>query len=120
MSTTAIPAATHERLIASFIVLLLGRLTNWNFPIGDGPVYLTGEQAASLAAEGVRLLAEHLPKEAAQQVTAAVARIARPPQPSTEEVLLHMGKLGAETIIHNPGAAPGCCIQTQRGLVCVR
>ena len=36
----------NERIVAPFLVLLLGKLTGWNLPIGGGgdPVYLTAAQ----------------------------------------------------------------------------
>lgn len=115
--------STTEELIAPFLVLLIGELTGWNEPIGGGdPVYLTAEQTAALAGEGIRLLATYLPKEAAQRVTSAIEGVRHSPRGRTEQMLLTMGKLGA-TIpnLHGPsGGPPGCCVRIGGRLVCVK
>jgi hypothetical protein len=137
---------TQEELLAPFLVLLIGKLTGWNEPTGGGgdPVYLTAEQTAALAAEGINLLAPYLPQETSQRVKSAIAaafdgtaggpptgggahgpgrveRIARLPQGSTEQMLLNIGKMGWPTVFRSAGGdGPGCCVGTQHGLVCVR
>jgi hypothetical protein len=136
----------QDELLAPFLLLLIGKLTGWTEPtsIGGDPVYLTGEQTASLAAEGISLLAPFLSEETSQRVTSAIAaafdgtaggpptgggahgpgrveRIARLPQGSREQMLLNIGKLGWPTVFHSGGGeGPGCCVGTQHGLVCVR
>jgi len=113
----------EEQLEASWFVLMMGRLTGWNFPVGGGgdPVYLTGEQAAVLAAEGVRLLATFLPAAAAEQVTAAVAPMKREKKGSREERLMRLGNLGAVIpTVGVPGDAPGCCVESGGHLICIR
>ncbi|MGA8220713.1 MAG: hypothetical protein WB780_03600 [Candidatus Acidiferrales bacterium] len=137
---------TNEELLAPFLLLLIGKMTGWMEPtsIGGDPVYLTGEQTASLAAEGISLLAPYLPQETAQRVTTAIAaafdgtaggpptgggahgpgrveRIARLRLGSTEQMLLNIGKMGWPTVFQSgDGEGPGCCVGTPRGLVCVR
>ena len=110
----------EELLIAQFLVLVIGKLTGWNVPttVDGDPVYLTGEQAASLAAEGISLLSGFLPKEAAQQVTATVERLPRQRHARTEDMLLSAGRLGA---VRPPSdGPPGCCVEMNGHLVCVR
>jgi hypothetical protein len=112
----------QEELLAPFLVLLIGKLTGWTQPthIGGDPTYLTGEQTAALAAEGIDLLASFLPQEAAQRVTSAVERLPRPPRGTREERLLSVGALGG--VIHSAGGdgAPGCCVEINGHLFCVR
>ena len=114
---------TQEELLAPFLVLLIGKLTGWNEPTGGGgdPVYLTGEQTAALAAEGINLLAPYLPQETSQRVKSAIERISRLPQGSTEQMLLNIGRMGWPTVFHSGGGeGPGCCVGGQHGLVCVK
>jgi hypothetical protein len=113
----------NEEILAPFLVLLLGKLTNWGDVIGGGGnQYLTGAQAEALAVEGVSLLARYLPREVAQTVTSAVEQLARPRHESREQALLQVGALGG--VIPDggdPGSPPGCCVfEPGRGLVCVR
>ena len=133
---------TRDELLAPFLVLLIGKLTGWNEPAGGGdPVYLTAEQTAALAAEGINLLAPYLPQETSQRVKSAIAaafdgtaggpptgggahgpgRVERIAQGSTEQMLLNIGKMGWPTVFQSGGGdGPGCCVGTQHGLVCVR
>ena len=134
---------TDEKLIANYIVLLLGKLTNWNHPVGDpgDPIYLTGEQTAELAAEGIRLLAPFLSKEAGLRVASAIEGLPRAHPGSRDDLLIEIGRLGGlfdrqaaekgkgmarahavHSAVHsvNPGEPPGCCIRESWGLVCVR
>jgi hypothetical protein len=116
-----ITMSTREELMAPFLILLIGELTGWNGPIGGGgdPVYLTAEQTAALAAEGISLLASYLPQEAAQRVTSAIERLPRPPKGSTERVLLSMGRLGGT--LPSGDSHGGCCVGLPGGKeVCVR
>jgi len=112
-----------QRAIAPMLVLILGKLTGWNFPVpkGGDPVYLTAEQATALAAEGIRLLSPYLGEEAHGRVSTAVEKFSRPTSVTDEEKLVNLGGLGG--IIpstHNPGGAPGCCVMINGHLVCVR
>ena len=106
------------KLLAPFFVLLLGRLTGWNYPprTGGDPVYLTGEHTAALAATGISLLAPYLPQEVAREVTSAIERLPRAPVAGHVEMLLRLGSLGG---VIPPVGADGCCVLEQRGLVCV-
>lgn len=112
-----------ERAIESYLLLILGKLTGWNWPVGGNgpgdPVYLKAEQEAELAAEGIRRLASFLPAEAAQKAMAAVERFPRGQQPEAEELMLNVGSLGG-SIHHGSGGAPGCCVMINGHLVCVR
>jgi len=112
-----------ERAIENWLLLILGKLTGYNFPVhGDGPgdpVYLKAEQAAQLAAEGIRKLSVFLPGEAAQKAVAAVEALPRIQQPAAEEVMLNVGSLGG-VVHHGSGGAPGCCVMINGHLVCVR
>jgi hypothetical protein len=115
----------EEDLLAPFLVLLVGKLTGWNqpAPVGGDPIYLTSEQTAALAAEGINLLMPYLPKEAAQQVAAAVEKLPRAHRGSPEQRLLSIGRFGG--VIPAPSAGgntpPGCCVEEANGrLVCVR
>jgi len=124
MATTPRLQAKDE-LMAQFLVLLIGKLTGWNAPIGGGgdPVYLTGEQTQSLAAEGISLLTTFLPAEAAQKVAAAIERVPRHPHATHEQKLLRVGSLGGVIpSVHGGvgGEAPGCCVEINGHLVCVR
>lgn len=115
----------EEQLLAPFLVLLIGELTGWNAPIeGGDPVYFTGEQTESLAAEGIRLLAQYLPERFSQQVASAVEPLPRPPHGSPEQRLMRIGRLGGiiPTVISNPGGnnAPGCCVWMNGHMYCVR
>jgi hypothetical protein len=82
-----------ERATADFFTLLMGKLTNWNFPRGGegpgDPIYLNAEQTAELAAAGIRMLSSLLPQEAAQK-------------------------------IDGTSGPPGCCVMINGRLVCVR
>lgn len=116
----------EEQLIAPYLVLLLGKLTGWNYPVGDGggdPVYLTGEQKAALAVEGISLLTTYLPAEAAKQVTSAIERLPRPQHTHRdhEATLMRIGALGGvlPSVKHNPNSPPGCCFMENGHLVCV-
>jgi len=112
-----------ERAIESYLLLILGKLTGWNWPVGGNgpgdPVYLKAEQEAELAAEGIRRLASFLPAEAAQKAMAAVERFPRGQQPEAEELMLNVGSLGG-SLHHGAGGAPGCCVMINGHLVCVR
>jgi hypothetical protein len=115
----------EDSLLAPFLVLVIGKLTGWNEPTGGGgdPVYLTGDETASLAAEGIRLLAQYLPQEPAQQVASAVERLPRPPHGSPEERLLRIGSFGGvlpKGVTQPTDGPPGCCIRINERLVCVR
>ena len=114
----------EEDILAPFLVLLIGKLTGWNQPApgGGDPVYLTGEEAAALAAEGIGLLAGYLPKAAAQQVTAAVEHLHRAKHGSRERALMNIGRLGGVIPVVSAGSdgAPGCCVEENGHLVCVR
>ncbi|GLQ94619.1 hypothetical protein [Dyella acidisoli] len=117
----------EEQLIAPYLVLLLGRLTGWNYPHGDGgdPVYLTGEQKAALAVEGINLLSSYLPADAARQVTSAIERLPRPEHikrnhADHEAALMRIGALGGVLhVTHSSGSPPGCCVMENGHLVCV-
>jgi len=113
-----------ERAIESYLLLILGKLTGWSWPVGGNgpgdPVYLKAEQQAELAAEGIRKLASFLPAEAAQKAMAAVERFPRGQQQTdVEELMLNVGSLGG-SIHHGSGGAPGCCVMINGHLVCVR
>lgn len=115
--------SNEEQMLASYFVLLMGRLTGWNYPTGDGgdPVYLTGEQKTAIAAEGIHLLASYLPKAAAEQVTAAIERLPRNGgHINHDEMLMRIGALGGVVhSVHSAGNPPGCCVWEQGHLVCV-
>lgn len=113
-----------ERAIENWLLLILGKLTGYNFPHGgegpgDPPVYLSASQAAELAAEGIRKLSAFLPSEAAQKAVAAVQGFPTPQPPAAEEVMMHVGSLGG-TLHYGSGGAPGCCVMINGHLVCVR
>jgi hypothetical protein len=112
-------STTSEQLTAQFLVLLVGKLTGWGqlVPSDGGPVYLTGEQTAALATEGISLLARFLPQEAAAGVASAIKGLARPRQAPAERAILSIGGLGGHIPSNGP---PGCCVGTEQGLVCVR
>lgn len=112
----------EEELLAPFLALLIGKLTGWTQPthIGGDPVYLTGEQTAALAAEGINLLASFLPQEAAQRVTSAIERLPRPPRGTREERLMRIGALGGVIPTTHGDGPPGCCVEINGHLVCVR
>jgi hypothetical protein len=113
----------QEEMIASFLVLLIGRLLNWaDVPKGGGdPQFLTAEQTEALAAQGISLLARYLPPETAKGVTTAVERHAHRRHHSLEEAFLHVGALGGIVSVGSPDGPPGCCVfEPGRGLVCVR
>jgi len=113
----------EEALLAPFLLLLIGKITGYTQPthIGGDPVYLTGEQAASLAAEGIRLLVPYLPTAAAQQVEAVVEPLPRAHRGSPEQRLLSIGGLGGVVPSTHPGdQPPGCCVEINGHLVCVR
>ena len=117
--------SNEEQMLASYFVLLMGRLTGWNYPVGDGggdPVYLTGEQKTAIATEGIKLLASYLPNAAAEQVTAAIERLPRNGKHiNHDEMLMRIGALGGvvPSVGHTPGNPPGCCVWEQGHLVCV-
>jgi hypothetical protein len=111
-----------EEMLASYLVLLIGRLTDWNAPNGGGgdPVYLTAADKAKLAVEGIQLLATCLPAAAAQQVTSALRDLPRAQQHNHDEMLMRLGALGGIIPVgHTPGAPPGCCVMEQGRLFCV-
>jgi hypothetical protein len=112
-----------ERAIADFFTLLIGRLTNWNFPVkGEGPgdpIYLNAEQSAELAVAGIRMLTPLLPAEAGQKIEAAVEKYPRRRQASVEEALVSVGSLGG-VIHHGNSGPPGCCVMINGHLVCTR
>jgi len=112
-----------ERAIASFLTLLFGRLTKWNFPRGGegpgDPPYLNAEQASELAAAGIRLLTPMLPSAVAQQVETALKPFHQVPSAPVEEMLVNVGSLGG-VIHHGSGGAPGCCVMINGHLVCIR
>ncbi len=115
-----------ERAIASYLTLLIGKLTNWNFPRGGegpgDPAFLTAEQAGQLAAAGIRLLTPMLPSEAAHQVEAALKHVPKVQSASIEEMLVNVGALGGVVHhgSHGSGGAPGCCVMINGRLVCFR
>ena len=112
-----------ERAIADYLTLVIGKLTNWNFPIkGEGPgdpAYLKAEQTAELAVVGIRLLTKQLPQETAQKVEAALEKYPHGRQASVEEMLVNVGSLGG-VIHHGTSGPPGCCVMINGHLVCVR
>lgn len=117
----------EEQMIASYLVLLLGKLTGWNYPSGDfggDPVYLTEEQKTTLAVEGMRLLNTYLPSEAAKQVTSAIERLPRPDRMGRDDInyeatLMRIGALGGVLpSARSPDVAPGCCLVENGRLVC--
>src|SRR5579872_2938537 len=112
-----------KRAIADFFTLLIGKLTNWNFPVhGDGPgdpVYLTAEQTAELAVAGIRMLTPKLPQETAHQIEAALEKFPRRHHAGAEEALVNLGSLGG-ILHHGSGGPPGCCVMINGHLVCVR
>lgn len=112
-----------ERAIASYLTLILGRLTNWNFPRGGegpgDPPYLNTEQASELAAAGIRLLTPMLPSAVAQQVEAALKQFPQVHSAPVEEMLVNVGSLGG-VVHHGSGGAPGCCVMINGRLVCIR
>ena len=110
-----------EELLASYLVLLIGRLTNWNAPNGGGdPVYLTADDKAMLAVEGIQLLASYLPGNTAQQVTSAIRDLPCAQQHNHDEMLMRIGSLGGIIPVgRTPGAPPGCCVMEQGRLFCV-
>lgn len=124
MSPTTLPKSTLDaRAIAPMLVLILGKLTGWNLPVpkGGDPVYLTGEQSAALAAEGIRLLSPYLGDEAHGRVSAVVERFSRTASITDEEKLVGLGSLGGFIpSTHNPNEPPGCCVVINGRLVCVR
>jgi len=113
-----------ERAIENYLLLILGKLTGWNWPVGGNgpgdPVYLKAEQQAELAAEGIRRLASFLPAEAGNQAIAAVERFPKVQQPAPEELMLNVGSLGGSLHHGTSGGAPGCCVMINGHLVCVR
>jgi hypothetical protein len=116
--------STEEQQTASFLVLLVGKLTGWNAPVGGrgDPVYLTQEQTGALAAQGIGLLTSFLPAEAAKGVNSAIAGLPRPPHASHEERLLRAGAVGGSIVsVGDSNNPPGCCVEWPgQGLVCVR
>lgn len=113
----------EEELIAPFLLLIIGKITGWTQPthIGGDPVYLTGDQTAALAAEGIRLLAPYLPTAAAQQVDAVVEPLPRAHRGTREERLMNIGRLGGVVpSTHSGDQPPGCCVDINGHLVCVR
>lgn len=115
----------QDEILAPFLVLLIGRLLNWaDVPRGGGDPnpslqFLTGAQTEALAAEGIGLLAQYLPQEAAKQVTTAVKPLARAPHPGRDQVLMRVGASGG-AVISDSGDGRGCCVLEQGGYVCVR
>jgi hypothetical protein len=112
-----------ERAIASYLTLIIGRLTKWGFPHGaegpGGPPYLDTEQASELAAAGIRLLTPMLPSAVAQQVEAALKQFSGVQSAPVEEMLVNVGSLGG-VVHHGSGGAPGCCVIINGRLVCIR
>jgi hypothetical protein len=110
-----------EELLASYLVLLLGRLTDWNAPNGGGdPVYLTASDKTKLAVEGMHLLASYLPAATAEQITSAMRDLPRAHHHNHDEMLMRIGALGGIIPVgHTPGAPPGCCVMEQGRLFCV-
>jgi len=112
-----------ERAIADFFTLLIGKLTNWNFPQhGEGPgdpIYLNAEQSAELAAAGIRMLTPLLPQETAQKIEAAIVKYPNRHQASAEEEMINIGSLGG-VIHHGTSGPPGCCVMIGGHLVCTR
>lgn len=116
--------SNEEQMLASYFVLLMGRLTGWNYPTDGGgdPVYLTGEEKAAIAVEGIHLLSSYLPKAAAEQVTEAIKRLPRNGKDiNHDEMLMRIGALGGviPSLHHTAGNPPGCCVWEQGHLVCV-
>lgn len=113
----------NERAIADYLTLLIGKLTNWNFPVHGGgpgdPVYLNADETAELAAAGIRMLAPLLPQETAQKITAAIEKYPNRQQASVEEALLQVGSVGG-VIHHGTSGPPGCCVMINGRLVCVQ
>jgi hypothetical protein len=116
--------AMEEEALAPLLVLLIGKLTGWNAPVGSGgdPSYLTSEQSAELATEGISALSRFLPQETALQVTAAIERLPRAKHGSREERLLQMAEIGSVILApgSDPNGPPGCCIPMNGHLICVR
>ena len=112
-----------ERAIADFFTLLIGKLTNWNFPVhGEGPgdpVYLNAEQTAELAVAGIRMLTPLLPQETAQTIDAAIEKYPRRHHANVEEAMINIGSLGG-VIHHGTSGPPGCCVMINGHLVCIR
>ena len=112
-----------ERAIADFFTLLIGKLTNWNFPVhGNGPgdpIYLNAEQTAELAVAGIRMLTPLLPQEAAKKIDAAIEKYPHRHHASAEDMLINMGSLGG-VIHHGTSGPPGCCVTINGRLVCIR
>lgn len=119
-----IKEVTEARMIASWFVLMMGRLTKWNFPVnggGPGDPYIEPKEASQLAAEAIRMLSTFLPAEAGQQAVKAVESFQLEKTAAPEERMVRLGGLGA--IIPSTGhkgEVPGCCVMTQQGLLCVR
>jgi hypothetical protein len=112
-----------QRAIADYLTLLIGKLTNWNFPIhGEGPgdpEYLKAEQTAELAAAGIRILTRQLPQETARKIEAALEKYPQGQQADVEEMLVNVGSLGG-VIHHGTSGPPGCCVMINGHLVCIR
>jgi hypothetical protein len=112
-----------ERAIADYLTLIIGKLTNWNFPRGGegpgDPAYLKAEQTAELAVAGIRLLAKELPHETAQKVETVLEKYPHRQQASVEEMLVNVGSLGG-VIHHGASGPPGCCVMHNGHLICVR
>jgi hypothetical protein len=109
------PRAETEELLAPYLVLLIGRLTGWNAPPwrrrGADPVYLTADEKAQLAAEGIYLWASCLPGAVAQQVTPAIQDLPRAGHPDHDDMMMRIGALGGIfSAGHAPGAPLGCCV----------
>jgi len=113
--------STEQEFLAQFLLLLVAKLTGWDEPVkSDGdPLYLTEQQKAALAVEGISLLAPYLPQEAAQQVASATERLPHRPRGRPENMMLSAGSLGGVLpSTHNPNNPPGCCIMIRGQLVC--
>jgi hypothetical protein len=112
-----------ERAIADYLTLIIGKLTNWNAPRGGegpgDPAYLNAEQAEELAAAGIRMLAQQLPRETAQTIEAALTKYQHGHRVNLEEALLNVGSLGG-VLHHGSSGPPGCCVMINGHLVCIR
>jgi len=115
-----IPA--EDEILASFLLVSIGRLTGWNATTSGDPVYLTAEEAVSLATEGISLLSHFLPRDATRQISTAIERLPHAKRGTRDQILLEVGRSGGVLPApgSNPEGPPGCCVWINGRLVCVR
>ncbi len=121
---------THkvEVEIAPYLVLLMGKLTKWNWPVGGGgggdPVYLSAEATEALAAQGISALSAYLDEEIAGKVNAALEQRRSPAKASARTEELNLSRARQPVVFVPPPESadgpPGCCVEENGRLVCVR